>query len=45
MKFAVIGTGSRAELYYNALVNEDEIKEKHQLVALLDQNQVRMLIM
>lgn len=42
MNFALIGTGSRAGMYYNALVKNEEISKEHQLVALLDLVQTRM---
>ncbi|MFW5981398.1 MAG: Gfo/Idh/MocA family protein [bacterium] len=42
MRYAIIGTGSRAGMYYNALVKEEKISKMHQLVALLDLNQSRM---
>ena len=42
MRFAVIGTGSRAGMYYNALKNQDEISEENDLAALMDLNQTRM---
>lgn len=42
MKYAVIGTGSRSEMYYNALVNNEKIKKENELAALLDLNQTRM---
>ncbi|MFP4662605.1 MAG: Gfo/Idh/MocA family protein [Halanaerobiales bacterium] len=42
MRYAIIGTGSRAAMYYDALVNQQEISEKHQLAALMDLNQSRM---
>lgn len=42
MRYAIIGCGARSAMFYNALCNMEEIKEKHQLVALLDLNQKRM---
>src|SRR6056297_876163 len=42
MKFAVIGTGSRAGMYYNALQNEEKISQENELAALMDLNQTRM---
>lgn len=42
MRYAVIGTGSRSEMYYNALVNNEKINKEHKLAALLDLNQTRM---
>ncbi len=42
MRYAVIGTGSRAEMYYKALVENDEIAEENELAALMDLNQSRM---
>lgn len=42
MRYAIIGTGSRAGMYYQALVKEEEISKEHKLVALLDLNQTRM---
>ena len=42
MKYAIIGTGSRSEMYYKALVENEKIAEENELVALLDLNQTRM---
>ena len=42
MRFAVIGTGSRARMYYNALANLEEVSEENDLVALMDLTQTRM---
>ncbi len=42
MRFAVIGTGSRAGMYYNALENQEKISSENDLVALMDLNQTRM---
>lgn len=42
MRYAVIGTGSRSEMYYNAIQNLDGIKEDNSLVSLLDFNDTRM---
>ncbi|MFW5980665.1 MAG: Gfo/Idh/MocA family protein [Halanaerobiaceae bacterium] len=42
MRFAVIGTGSRSSMYYNALANGEEISEENDLVALMDLSQTRM---
>jgi len=42
MRYAIIGTGSRAAMYYDALVKQEEISKEHNLVALLDLNQSRM---
>ena len=42
MRYAVIGTGSRAAMYYNALTEQETISAEHDLVALLDLNQTRM---
>ncbi len=42
MRYAIIGTGIRAQMFYQALVNDQAINEQHQLVALMDLNQTRM---
>ena len=42
MRFAVIGTGSRAEMYYDALVNGEKISQENELAALMDLAQTRM---
>ncbi len=42
MRYAIIGTGARSAMFYEALCGMEEIKEKHRLVALLDYNQKRM---
>lgn len=42
MRYAVIGTGSRAGMYYKALVNNEEISRDNELAALMDLNQKRM---
>ena len=42
MRYALIGTGSRSSMYYNALQEQDSIKEANELVSLLDFNESRM---
>ncbi|MFW5985525.1 MAG: Gfo/Idh/MocA family oxidoreductase [Halanaerobiaceae bacterium] len=42
MRFAIVGTGSRAGMYYKALVKNEEISSENELVALLDLVQTRM---
>ncbi|SFL07818.1 Gfo/Idh/MocA family protein [Halanaerobium salsuginis] len=42
MRYAIIGTGSRAAMYYEALVKNEKIAAENELVALLDLNQTRM---
>jgi len=42
MRYAVIGTGSRSAMYYEALVENEKIAAENELVALLDLNQTRM---
>lgn len=42
MRYALIGTGSRSSMYYKALQELDGVKEKNELVALLDLNESRM---
>jgi predicted dehydrogenase len=42
VRYAIIGTGSRAAMYYEALTMIDEISRANELVALMDLNQARM---
>ncbi len=42
MRYAIIGTGARSAMFYNALSYIKEIKDEHELVALLDLNPKRM---
>ncbi|GAB6099535.1 Gfo/Idh/MocA family oxidoreductase [Halanaerocella petrolearia] len=42
MRYAIIGTGSRSVMYYEALVENEEISSENELVALMDLNQTRM---
>ncbi|PRX28279.1 putative dehydrogenase [Orenia metallireducens] len=42
MRYAIIGTGSRSSMYYEALVKNEEISKENELVALMDLNQSRM---
>jgi predicted dehydrogenase len=42
MRFAIVGTGGRSRMYWNALVNDGEIAGHNELVALLDPNITRM---
>jgi predicted dehydrogenase len=42
MRYAVIGTGSRSAMYYEALVENEKIAAENELAALLDLNQTRM---
>jgi predicted dehydrogenase len=42
MRFAVIGTGGRSEMFWKALYSDPEISSHNQLVALMDSNTRRM---
>src|SRR5690554_871885 len=42
MRYAIIGTGARSAMYYEAICGMEEIKDENQLAALLDYNQKRM---
>lgn len=42
MRYAIIGTGARSAMYYEAICEMEEVKEENQLAALLDYNQKRM---
>jgi len=41
-RFAVIGTGGRSGMFWNALVKDKEIRKHNRLVALMDSNAKRM---
>jgi len=41
-RFAVIGTGGRSRMYWNALVNDEAVSARNELLALMDVNQTRM---
>jgi predicted dehydrogenase len=41
-RYAIIGTGSRANMFYNALTKNEDVKKAGTLVALCDPNRTRM---